>query len=183
VRLRRDLVVHTLPHLGDVLQRLISCLRSLRPQLGAIQSGLVTDTLPEWINASKQPLGAEEAKALARLFSMLTAKTIARLPLRGHHALVTTTAVDAPKAESLVKPFSKHVAYVTLAYIEAMNDPLCVLPLDVRKELQPGLFALCGMLGEHDRDAVMVSALDAGGKATMKALWKEYEKQKYVGRG
>jgi hypothetical protein len=29
----------------------------------------------------------------------------------------------------------------------------------------------------------MVSALDAGGKATMKALWKDYDAQKYVGKG
>jgi hypothetical protein len=39
------------------------------------------------------------------------------------------------------------------------------------------------MINEHSRDAMMVSALDAGGKATMKALWKEYEKQRYVGKG
>jgi len=29
----------------------------------------------------------------------------------------------------------------------------------------------------------MVSALDAGGKSVMKVLWKEYEKQRYVGKG
>ena len=69
------------------------------------------------------------------------------------------------------------------AYVEAVNDPLCFVTSGIRKELQPGLFALCDMLGEHNRDAMMVSALDAGGKATMKVLWKEYEKQRYVGKG
>lgn len=83
----------------------------------------------------------------------------------------------------MAKPFSKHAAYVLKAYIEAMNDPLCVLPLNLRQSLQPGLFSLCDMISDHSRDAVMVSAPDAGGKVVMKALWKEYEKQKYVGKG
>lgn len=130
-------------------------------------------TQPKWINAS-QSLGIPEARALSRVLETLTTKTITRV-----HAATT----DSQKAESLATPFAKHAAYVLKAYIEAMNDPLCVLGLDVRKELYPGLYALCSMIGEHSRDALMVSALDAGGKATLKALWKEYEKQRYVGRG
>jgi len=174
IRLRRDLVVCTLPHLGMILRQLIMVIRHLRPQLGGKQSRLVTDTLPMWINAA-EPLGAEEGKALARLLTTLTSKSI----VRTHQ----TSSGETQKAESLAKPFSKHAAYVLKAYIDAMNDPLCILPLDLRKELQPGLFSLCDMLSEHSRDAMMVSLLDAGGKVIMKALWKEYEKQKYVGKG
>jgi len=149
-------------------------MRQLRPQLGAKQSKLVTDTLPVWVNAV-DPLAAEEGRALARLLTTLTSKSIVRT-----HQL---SSPDGQKAESLAKPLSKHAAFVLKAYMDAMNDPLCVMPLDVRKELRPGLFSLCHMISEHSRDALMVSALDAGGKATMKALWKEYEKQKYVGKG
>lgn len=174
IRLRRDLVVCTLPHLGMILRQLIMAIRQLRPQLGRKQSKLVTDTLPMWINAAS-PLGTEEGKALARLFTTLTSKSI----VRTHQ----TSSANNQKAESLAKPFSKHASYVLKAYIDAMNDPLCILPLDLRRELQPGLFALCDMLSEHSRDAMMVSLLDAGGKVIMKALWKEYEKQKYVGKG
>lgn len=173
VRLRRDLVLNTLPHLGFVLRQLVSCLRSLRPQLGGKQSRLVMDTLPRWISAM-QPLGSQESKTLARLLTTLTTKTMVRV----HGA-----AAETQKPESLVRPFSKHAAYVLTAYVEAVNDPLCFVSSGIRKELQPGLFALCEMLGEHVRDAMMVSALDTGGKATMKALWKEYEKQRYVGKG
>ncbi|KAI0757227.1 Urb2/Npa2 family-domain-containing protein [Daedaleopsis nitida] len=173
VRLRRDLVLHTLPHLGFILRQLVSCLRSVRPQLGGKQSRIVMDTLPQWI-AAAQPLASTEGKALARLLTTLTTKTMVR---------VHGPAADAQKPESLVRPFSKHAAYVLTAYIEAVNDPLCFMSAGVRKELQPGLFELCDMLGEHNRDAMMVSALDAGGKATMKSLWKEYEKQRYVGKG
>lgn len=174
IRLRRDLVVCTLPHLGLILRQLILAIRHLRPQLGAKQSKMVTNTLPIWVNAG-HALGAEECKALARLLTTLTSKSI----VRTHHSLPTETQ----KAESLAKPFSKHAAYVLKAYIDAMNDPLCILPLDLRKELHPGLFSLCDMLSEHSRDAMMASMFDAGGKTTMKTLWKEYEKQKYVGKG
>ncbi|CDO72438.1 hypothetical protein BN946_scf184977.g139 [Trametes cinnabarina] len=173
VRLRRDLVLNTLPHLGFVLRQLVSCLRSLRPQLGGKQSRMVMDTLPRWISSS-QPLGAQESKALARLLTTLTTKTMIRVHGAG---------AESQKPESLMRPFSKHAAYVLTAYVEAVNDPLCFVSSGIRRELQPGLFALCDMLGEHNRDAMMVSALDTGGKAVMKALWKEYEKQRYVGKG
>ncbi|KAJ2928969.1 hypothetical protein H1R20_g8232, partial [Candolleomyces eurysporus] len=173
IRLRRDLTIPMLPHLGVILRQLILSTRQCRPQLGSKQTDMVMSTQPRWISAN-QPLGAEEAKALSRLLETLTTKTIIR---------VHTTSAETQKAESLAAPFSKHAAYVVKAYIEAMNDPLCVLTLDVRKELHPGLYALCSMIGEHSRDALMISGLDTGGKATMKALWKEYEKQRYSGQG
>ncbi|KAG1757888.1 hypothetical protein EDB19DRAFT_1822830 [Suillus lakei] len=122
VRLRRDLVVHILPHLGMVLRQLVSCMRSLRPQLAAKQSRIVTDTLPSWI-APSEPLGVPEARALARLFTSLTTKSVPRAHMQPN---------AEQKAESLSKPFAKHAAYVVTAYIDAMNDPLCVMRADVR---------------------------------------------------
>ncbi|KAJ7042473.1 Urb2/Npa2 family-domain-containing protein [Mycena alexandri] len=173
IRLRRDLVALTLPNLGLVLQQLIATIRRPRPQLGAKQTALVTDTLPLWLN-SAFPVGPEEGKALARLLETLTTKTTIRS---------NSSTTDAQRAESLARPFSKHAVYIIKAYIDAMNDPLCILPSELRKELRPGLFALCNMVNDHNRDAMMVSALDAGGKTIMKNLWTEYEKQKYVGKG
>lgn len=109
---------------------------------------------------------------LSRLLETLNVKTI----IRSH------TASEVQKAESLGKPFSKHAAYVLAAYIEALNDPLCMLSLEMRRELEPGLFTLCGLMGEHARDALVVG-LDTSGKAALKLVWKEYEKQRYVGAG
>ena len=174
VRLRRDLVVHSLPHLTHILRRLISCFGIPRAQLGGKQTKQVTDNHPLWIAAPQHPLGVQEARALARLLTMLTTKTI---PILGAHGS------KAGRAESLAKPFAKHVMHVLKAYVDIMNDPLCAVPLEMRRELQPGLFSLCDILDRHDRDAMMVSMLDAGGKLTMKALWQEYEKQRYVGKG
>lgn len=173
VRLRRDLLTPALPHLATILQQLIWSMRRVRPHIGAKQTMLVTDTQPRYINA-KSPLGPEEAKLLARLLEMLASKTTVR---------INATNTNAQKAESLAKPFSKHAPYVLKAYIEAMNDPLGIIPSSLRKELQNGLYALCGMMKDYSRNAMMVSALDAGGKATMKVLWKDYEKQKYIGKG
>ncbi|KAK7064414.1 Urb2 domain-containing protein [Favolaschia claudopus] len=172
IRLRRDLVVTTLPSLGMVLQQLIATIRRPRPQLGAKQAALVADSLPLWVN-SACAVSPNEGKDLSRLLETLTIKTT----IRSH------SASDTQRPESLARPFSKHAAYVLKAYIDAMNDPLCTLPADLRKDIRPGLFALCSMLNDHDRDAMMVSALDAGGKLIMKNLWTEYEKQKYVGKG
>ncbi|KAF5312634.1 hypothetical protein D9619_003319 [Psilocybe cf. subviscida] len=175
IRLRRDLVTQGLPHLGIILRRLLFCMRGCRSQLGARQTDVVMHTQPRWLN-SAHSMGAEEAKVLSRLLETLNTKTIVR-------AYTSSAAPETQKAESLAKPFSKHAAYVLKAYIESMNDPLCVMQLDVRKELQPGIFALCEMVSEHSRDSLMISALDAGGKALLKTLWKDYDKQRYVGKG
>ncbi|KAJ7597284.1 Urb2/Npa2 family-domain-containing protein [Mycena floridula] len=173
VRLRRDLLVHTLPHLSMALRQLIMSTRAARPYLGAKQSSLVAKSFPKWV-AVDQPLPASEGKILSRLLETLLMKSVAR-----NHG----SSADVRKAESLAKPFAKHAAYLLQAYLEAMNDPLCNLSLGVRQELLPGIYALCEMLNEHNRDAMMSSALDATGKAAMKSLWKEYEKQHYAGQG
>lgn len=162
-----------LPHLAFVLSKLLLSLRAVRPQLGVKQRRSITDTLPSWINPDA-PLTQSEGRALARLITNLTAKTTVR---------TTDSNTASTKAESLAQPFSKHALYVLVAYIRALTDPLCSLSPAIRRELEPGLFALCGMMGEHGRDALMMSMLDAGGKQVLKSLWKEYEKQKYVGQG
>lgn len=173
VRLRRDIVGTTLPHLSNIMRQLIFALRSPRPILGAKQYAFVADSLPAWINPSL-PLGVEESKELSRLFTSLSTKTMVR---------VHGPSADNQKPESLARPLSKHVACVLQAYLDVLNDPLCALATDIRRELQPGLFVLCDILNDHTRDALMVSALDVGGKAAMKGLWREYEKQRYTGKG
>ncbi|KAF5382976.1 hypothetical protein D9757_006310 [Collybiopsis confluens] len=174
VRLRRDLVLLSLPHLSIVLRRLIQLMQWPRPNLGPRQSAIVSRGFPRWIN-TREPLGMEESQSLSRLFESLATKTLVK-------KLATSTAV-ALKAESLVKPFSKYAAVVIKVYVETFNDPLCALPAPVRKELLPGLYALCGMMNDFNRDSVMALTADAGEKVVLKGLWREYEKQKYVGKG
>ncbi|KAH8835374.1 Urb2/Npa2 family-domain-containing protein [Flagelloscypha sp. PMI_526] len=172
VRLRRDILTSALPHFASVLRLLLQALRQPRSQLGLKQSTMVMNQLPRWI-ACGQPLGLCAAQDLARLLEAITTKTVMRRQVPSEDA----------KAESLARPFSKHASTILKAYVDIVNDTLCVIPLDVRRALQPGLFALCGMTGYHNRDALMVSSLDTGGMAVLKSLWAEFEKQRYVGRG
>ena len=166
-----------LPHLGLILRRMVQGLRGCRANLGAKQMAMVMNTQPRWISHTRS-LGGGEAKALSRLLESLSLKTTIRVAFNNADTLNPT------KSESLAKPFSKHAAYVLKAYVEAMNDPLCVMSLEVRKELREGLFALCGMMSVHSRDALMVGGgLDAGGKGVLKSVWKEWEGVRYVGKG
>jgi len=173
IRHRRDLVLPGLPHLGMILQRLVAMIRAVRPGLGAKQARTVANSFPSWVNV-REPLGIPEFKILSRLLVSLTTKTTVR---------VVGTGQENQKMESLARPFGKHASYVLVAYAQAMNDPLCVVYAATRKELYPGLFALCDLLSDHDREAMMLSALDGGGRAAMKTLWNDYKKQKYVGQG
>lgn len=173
IRHRRDLVLPGLPHLSMILRRLVAMVRTTRPGLGAKQARVVANSLPFWVNI-REPLGVPEFKVLSRLLVSLTTKTTVRL---------VGSTQENQKMESLARPFSKHSSYVLVAYVQAINDPLCVVHATTRKELSPGLFTLCDMLSDHDREAMMLSALDGGGKTAMKTLWNDYRKQKYVGQG
>ena len=167
-----------LPHLGLILRRMVLALRGCRPNLGAKQLGIVMNTQPRWISHVR-PLGGDEAKALSRVLESLTLKTTVRV---GYNA---DGSNHRHKAESLAKPFSKHAAYVLKAYVEAVNDLLCVVGKEVREELrEPGIFAVCGMMSVYGRDALMVGGgLDVVGKGVLKSVWKEWEGVRYVGRG
>ena len=173
IRHRRDLVLPGLPHLGMVLQRLVAMIRTVRPGLGVKQTRTVANGFPFWVNV-REPLGIPEFKVLSRLLASLTTKTTVR---------PVGSAQENQKMESLARPFGKHASHVLVTYAQAMNDPLCVVYVATRKELYPGLFTLCDLLSDHDREAMMLSALDGGGKAVMKTLWNDYKKQKYVGQG
>ena len=154
-----------------VLRQLFSLVRGVRPLLGVKQYRIVADTFPKWINPI-DPLRETEANSLARLLTAFTTKSF----VRSH-------GNETQKADSLARPFARHAPYVLLSYLQLMNDPLSVLSASMRRELEPGLFALCAMVGENGRDTLMVQSLDIGGKALLKSLWKEYGKQKYIGRG
>lgn len=106
----------------------------------------------------------------------MTTKTVVRSTRTG------SVSHDGRDAQSLAKPFGKHASCVIGSYINLLNDPLVHLDRDTRAELAPGLFALCGMLGEKGRDALM-PILDGGGRMVFKNLWSSYENQKYVGKG
>ncbi|KIJ38960.1 hypothetical protein M422DRAFT_33012 [Sphaerobolus stellatus SS14] len=154
VRQRRDLLSPLLPHLAAILRQLLSAMRAARPLLGTKQYRLIVDTLPSWINPS-EPLSENDAQALTRLLTALTTKFMIRI-----HG-----PIQQQKAESLARPFARHAPYVLLAYLQIMNDPLSRISIGVRRELEPGLFALCAIMGEHGRDTLTVQSLDVGGKS------------------
>lgn len=187
IRLRRDLVRSTLPHLGLVLRLLLRALPAPRPQLGARQRTLVSDTYPWWLAPGVAPARPVEARAIARLLATLTVKTVPRTfgssSSKGSGTIIIGDNTNERRAESLAGAFSKHAAPVLAAYIGTLGDPLFVLAPAIREALAPGIYALCEMMGEHGRDALMASGLDATGRAALKVLWRDYEKQRYVGKG
>jgi hypothetical protein len=155
-------------------------LKSPRPSLGRKQSDIVASSLPGWVK-SAEPLGEVEAKALARLLTTLTAKTTLWSRFGGSAPSSGGRPLEA-EAQSLAKAFSKHAPSVLLAYIGVVNDPLCLVSRGVRDELAPGLYALCGMMGEKGRDSI-TPVLDNGGKMILTTLWAAYQEQRYVGQG
>ena len=165
-----------LPHLAVIFCLLFGALTNAQPGLGQKQRRNISNRLPSWISLS-QPLSSPEASLLSRVLVTMTTKTVVR------STRTKPISHEAGKdAQSLAKPFGKHASCVLGAYIDLLNDPLCQLGRETRAELAPGMFALCGMLGEKGRDALM-PILDSGGKVIFKNLWSSYENQKYVGKG
>ncbi|EJT97949.1 hypothetical protein DACRYDRAFT_41334, partial [Dacryopinax primogenitus] len=124
-----------------------------------------------WV-ASDDPLGAEHAAELGRLLCTV----VVRRPAQGYR-------VAESKLESLAKPFARHAPYLLKKYIDMVTDPFTTISGDMRRALQPGIFALCSMINDPDRDSLMLSLRKTPAKALFKAMWQEYDRQKYVGRG
>ena len=178
IRLRRDLVQHTLPLLVVILRRLIFLTRSPRPALGSKQLSIVRDTMPAWFHSFHHP------KLLSRVLEALTMKTV---PVILSSA---TKGMVHQKAQSLARPLTKHAFSILSAYIDVLTDPLAVVPRQMRTDLESGIFAVCSIMGDWERKAGMASLgsgkksqADDAKKALFKALWADYEKQHYVGLG
>ncbi|CAE6443957.1 unnamed protein product [Rhizoctonia solani] len=162
VRFRRDLLTPTLAQLASLLARLIRILR-LRTShaIGAPQRSV-----------ESQASLAGKATELARLLVGLSTKTVVRLP-------GSNKPEQSTKAESLARPFARHAPYLLVAYAESAAD----MSTAVRNALKPGLFSLCVMCGIPARDMIMVTMLHNVEKEVFGALWREWEAQKYTGKG
>lgn len=181
IRHRRDLVASNAPLLNSVLSLLLRCLRSPRPNLGGRQTRTIVDNTPLWLDVVNHPLGSVEARAMARLLTSLTVKTV---PRRNTRADAEATQARPAKAASLAGPMARHVPYILLAYVRLLTDLDALISTTVRRDLEPGIGSLCEMIGEKDRDAIMIGGgLDGGGKGVLKMVWERWEESKYVGRG
>ncbi|KAG9125447.1 hypothetical protein FRC07_007538 [Ceratobasidium sp. 392] len=163
IRFRRDLLTPALAQLSALLARMVRTLR-LRTShaIGAPQR-----------SAEAQASLAGKATELARLLVGLTTKN-AQATIRSRVEQKQTS-----KAESLARPFARHAPYVLVAYAKSAAE----MNLAVRTALKPGLFALCGMSGAPARDMIMVTMLDSVEKEIFGAVWREWETQKYAGKG
>lgn len=176
VRQRKDLVRPCLPHLTDLIARLCLLLSSfVRAHTGEAIVREMAAALPAWLDVAAEPLTCTEARALARLLTELGAKTSAAAPAAKRARLSHATT------ESLRKPLSKYAVYMLLAYVRSITMPHTTIAAALRTELQPGLFVLCDVCGEHERDAALKHALDASGQAVFQALWADWERQRYKG--
>ncbi|KAH8120637.1 hypothetical protein DFH11DRAFT_1685876 [Phellopilus nigrolimitatus] len=160
VRLRRDLVQATLPHLGFVLRGLLLALRTPRPQLGARQRALVAGSLPWWVNP-EQALGATDARAIARLLTALQTKTI---PRNFGSREKEKEKDGGHRAEALAGAFSKHAGPVLAAHSGRSGRCAChTLPFS-------GLRALfrsretCGLLLFREHTDELEEVVDGGGR-------------------
>ncbi|KAF8761962.1 Urb2/Npa2 family [Rhizoctonia solani] len=162
VRFRRDLLTPTLAQLEALLARLIRILR--------LRTSHALDAPQR--SAESQATLSEKATELARLLVGLSTKTVVRLS-------GSNKPEQATKAESLARPFARHAPYLLVAYSESAAD----MSTAVRNALKPGLFALCVMCGIPARDMIMVTMLDTVGREVFGALWREWEAQKYTGKG
>lgn len=177
VRQRKDLLMPCLPQLTDLLAqqgRLLS--RLVRQHPGQATLREVSAQMPAWLDVLHAPLGVAAARAWARLLTELGAKTAVA------HPVFKAARVDRPSAtESIRKPMTKHAVHILVAYVRCVTMGPTTIPVALRQELQPGLFTICDLCGEYERDAALKNMLDASGQLIFKSLWRDYERQRYRG--
>ncbi|SPO23757.1 uncharacterized protein UTRI_03727_B [Ustilago trichophora] len=183
MRLRQDLVLSFLPHLGSLLARLCTLFRRLRRthtstrsriEASGTQRRALRRDLPAWLDPELvTPLtAAHSARALSRLLSSLVVKNVS----------LKARSSELAKAESLARPFSKHATYILVAYLKSLTAQNSIVPAEVRAELEVGMMTICEVIGQRQRDAAMDGLLDSAGKVLLKRIWGEFEKQRYRGQ-
>lgn len=209
IRLRRELLVPILPQLGTLISRLPALFRESLPNASSSQRARFADSMPIWLakgtaSANRDDdeddeasanyfnrdshqmrsvisLGEVEAREFSRLLDTITSKTTTLS--RKDNALMGSSRQQT--TDSLAHPFSKHAIYVILSYIHALFSPQdqhATIPSKVRRELNKGVVGLCGIIGESERDWILVSELlDEGGKMVFKEIWTIWEKSRYRG--
>ncbi|KAG9011257.1 hypothetical protein FRB93_003058 [Tulasnella sp. JGI-2019a] len=210
IRQRRELLSNHLPNFTHILCLMMSSLRSLRDTLGSQKVVLGAKTvevarigLPWWIslNGGHYELTDNDAKAFGRVLTTLTTKTVGREGFGGAGKGRRGVGKEGShKSESLAPVFSRHAAFVLIAYLKTITDSnssgssrsggaasagvglLTTLSRPTREALEEGVYTLCGLVGDHGRSWVLQS-LNADGRVVLKSLWAEYEKQRYAGMG
>lgn len=198
VRHRRDLIVNILPHLMKLYSRVFTLF--VRPRAiagsGKLRS-IVINRRPNWLGPLDEDcLDVNSAAAVARSISTLTGRTTIRRGKNDDGSKLRSSGMERDLG-SLVGQLSKHAPGVLVAYTKAVADPLAGIPVGARREMEPGLFALC-------------EAITAGGKAQYGKgpgegvgeafglgegdnsdaeyevwvdLWQRWSKKRYAGQG
>jgi hypothetical protein len=180
-RHRPDLVLATLPLITAFLASVFAVLQSPRAAIGGKVRARAVARWPAWI-ADGQELGDNEAKRFARVLTTLSSRSS------------RTAAAGSQDKISLSGPFAKHAPALLVAYVRAVADSVSGLSTAVRKELEPGLFALCevitaggraeGREGEGVGEPFGLG--EVGGDAEREVwadLWRRWGKERYVGQG
>ena len=99
--------------------------------------------------------------------------------------------------QRLEAPLAKHAPSILVAYVRAASDPLASLSIDVRRQLEPGVFALCDVMtsrgraegrGSEGKGIGLPFGLGEGdtGEAEKELwadMWRSWSKKRYLGLG
>ena len=132
-------------------------------------------SMPCWLNMVVSPLGLDAAQALRRVLSELAGKT----------SVIHVSKKAKPHTpnmnETLAKSMTKHTVYILVAYARCVTMPHTTIAPNLRQEILPGLFALCDICGDFERDAALKSMLDASAQLVFKDIWRQWDAQRYKG--
>lgn len=180
-RHRPDLSLSNLPALVGVLATSIPLLQRARTTSSAAQKKAASRR-PWWLSSEPNPDPASEHAAL-----------LSRILVSVCGAKISSTEGEGQK---LSGPLAKHAPSILVSYARAASDPWAGLSQQVRKEIEPGLFALCevvtagGRADGRGREGEGVGAAfglgDAHGDAEREVwadVWRAWSKKRYVGRG
>ncbi len=189
IRRRTDLVVINLPALITIASFIFPLLQKERnaPSRSPTYRSRVCRRWPFWISEHDAGLGENEGRLLTRLLISLCHATI---------SAPRSTELNY-KAQSLAGPLAKHAPSILVAYVRAASDPVAGLSTEVRRSLEPGLFAICdlmtsgGRVEGHGREGESIGLPfglgEGAGREVEKEVWAEmwrtWGKKRYVGQG
>jgi len=186
---RADLVLRALTHVVVVIQASFKVLQEPKDTAGnrGIRGERELSTTPFSISGNDDAVGEADAGQLSRLLVRLAN---ARWPR-------TNPATTTMNRQRLAAPLAKHAPAILAAYVRAAADPVSALPASARRQLEPGLDALCETItaggrvtgrGREGEGIGIPFGVGEGGNGAIEReiwsdLWRAWSRRRYVGQG
>ena len=155
--------------------------------LSLLVSNIDLEIVPRPASETRNTYSNQESTSAhrwSRLVISLCARSNTTQRRGSNRAAVSSDRKRNTEQISLVGALSKHAPFVLFAYLRRSADTRTPLKPSIRAALLPGVYSLIGVMGQHEREALLRGFLTPNmpvERDQLRSLWTDYDKIRYKG--